>query len=218
MNKTPLFLRYPVLVSIFILLAIAITGAAAMYLPAHYSAESDVALLPSVNSSKPYGSNPYLSFNGALPVAAEIIAYQMMDPANVKVLEAKGYDQQFNVSIANTIANGPILTIEVTGGDKVAVEATLTGVTRDVSIELAALQHGIGATNRITLLPLSTDAAPQLSVSKTARPLAVVLALGLILAFAIPRFIGIARGEHDAARHRMSDDAVPLGQPDRISA
>jgi hypothetical protein len=217
MNKTSLFLRYRVLTSIFILLALAITGIAALYLPAHYSAESDVALLPSASSSRPYGSNPYLSFNGALPMAAQIVAYQMMDPANVKELRAQGYDQSFNVSIAATIANGPILTVDVTGGDKAAVESTLAGVTNDVSVELATLQHGIKAANRITVLPLSSDVSPQLSLSKTVRPLAAVLILGLILAIAIPRLIRAARGENDAARHRMSDDAVPLGRPERVS-
>jgi hypothetical protein len=218
MNKTPLFLRYRVLTSLLILVAIVITGVAALYLPPHYSAESDVALLPSASSSKPYGSNPYLSFTGALPMTAQILAYQMMDPSNVKRLAAAGYDQSFSVSIAGTIANGPILTVEVTGGDKSAVEATLVGVTSDVSVELEALQHGITASNRITVLPISAAAAPSLSVSKTARPLAMVLALGLILAFAIPRLVRTARGEHDAPRHRMSDESMPVGRPDRVSA
>ena len=98
------------------------------------------------------------------------------------------------------------------------MEATLVGVTSDVSVELEALQHGITASNRITVLPVSAAAAPSLSVSKTARPLAMVLALGLILAFAIPRLVRTARGEHDAPRHRMSDESMPLGRPDRVSA
>jgi hypothetical protein len=218
MNKTPLFLRYRILTSFFVLVAIVITGAAALYLPAHYSAESDVALLPSESSSKPFGSNPYLSFSGALPMTAQILSYQMMDPGNVKKLKAAGYDQSFSVSIAATIANGPILTIEVTGGNKPAVEATLMAVTRDVSVELQTLQHGISPSSRITVLPISADVTPQLSLSKTARPLAMVLALGLILAFAIPRLVRTARGEHDAPRHRMSDETMPLGRPDRVGA
>jgi hypothetical protein len=219
MNQTPLFLRYRVLTSIFVLLAIMITGVAALYLPAHYAAESDVALLPSATSSKPYGSNPYLSFSGALPMTAQILSYQMMSPANVKKLESAGYDEPFNVSLAETIADGPILTIDVTGGNEAAVEATLMAVTRDVSVELGTLQSGISASNRITVLPISTGASPALSLSKTARPLAVVLALGLILAFAIPRLVRAARGENEAARHRMSDDTAPLGRrPDKVNA
>lgn len=216
MNKTPLLLRYRVLTSIFVILAIAVTGVAALYLPAHYSAESDVALLPSESSSKPYGYNPYLSFSGALPMTAQILSYQMMDAANVKKLQAAGDDESFTVSIADTIADGPILTIDVAGSNSAAVEATLTAVTGDVSTVLSSLQHGISASNRITVLPISIDASPQLSVSKTARPLALVLALGLILALAVPRLVRAARGENDAPRHRMSDETVPLGRPDRV--
>src|ERR1035438_10405226 len=92
-------LRNPlILTTLLAVLALAITAVAALELPAHYQAESDVALLPSVSSSKPYGSNPYMSFNSSLPMAAQIISYQLMDPANVQELKAEGYRSEEHTS------------------------------------------------------------------------------------------------------------------------
>jgi hypothetical protein len=189
MNNVPIFLRSRVLTSLLALLALAITAAAALMLPAHYRAESDVSLLPSVSSSKPYGFNPFLSFNSSLPTTAQIISYQVMDPVNVQKLKAEGYNQPFIVSLTATISDGPILTAVVTGSDKVAVQRTLYGVTQEIFAELASLQRGISKDNRITILPISTDLSPQLMVSKTARPLVLILGLGLVFAFAVPRLI-----------------------------
>jgi capsular polysaccharide biosynthesis protein len=183
-------LRNPlILTPLLAVLALAITAVAALELPAHYQAESDVALLPSVSSSKPYGSNPYMSFNSSLPMAAQIISYQLMDPANVQELKAEGYDQPFTVSLAATVTNGPILTTAVSGSDKAAVQRTLDDVTNEISAALARLQKGITKTSRITLLPVSSDLTPKLVISKTARPLVLILVLGLFLAFAIPRVV-----------------------------
>jgi hypothetical protein len=207
-------LRNPwVLTPLLVLLALIITATAAEELPSHYQAESNVALLPSVNSSKAYGYNPYMNFSGALPMTAQIVAYQLMNPRNVQKLKTQGYNEPFTVGIASAVTNGPILTTVVTGSDKAAVQATLNGVTREISGDVTSMQKGISKTNRITILPISADLTPKLMISKTVRPLVLVLVIGLFLAFAIPRMMagkgrGAVRGIPDRATRRNPLPAV----------
>jgi capsular polysaccharide biosynthesis protein len=175
-----------ILTLLLVLVALAVSAAAATKAPRHYSAESDVVLLPSASSTANTGHNPYLTYNGALPMTAQILSYQLTDPQTVQSLAARGYTASFTATVAPNTAGAPILSILVTGGNKKIVENTLHGVTNEVGTTLSTLQSGIAPVNRITILTLSVANNPSLSTSKTARPVVIVLAFGLALALAIP--------------------------------
>ena len=175
-----------VLTTALLLLALAGTAAATQVLPKQYQAQSMVTLLPSTNFSKTNGDNPYLSFDGSLPVTAQLISFQLMDPRTVQMLSNEGYSATFTNALAVN-STGPVLQTVVIGSNKALVEHTLTGVTNQIGTELASLQSGIpNPNNKITVETLSFDPKPTLQVSKTARPIVVVLFLGLVLALAIP--------------------------------
>jgi hypothetical protein len=172
---------------LLIVLILALSVAAAMKAPRHYSAESDVVLLPSAASTVPNGHNPYLTYNGSLPMTAQILSYQLMAPQTIADL------------LAVNAAGAPILSVVVTGSNKTTVENTLHGVTAEIATKLSALQTGITRDNQITASTLSVAANPSLSTSKTARPVVIVLVLGLVLALAIPLVV-------DGAARRRSPD------------
>jgi capsular polysaccharide biosynthesis protein len=198
-----------ILTLLLLLAVLAVSVVAAMKVPRHYSAESDVALLPSTSTAAPNGHNPYLTYNSSLPTTAQIISYQLMDPHNVLDLATRGYTASFTAALAQNAAGAPILTVTVAGSDKTTVENTLIGVTNDIAIKLAALQTGIAPANRITVMTLSQDTSPSLSVSKSARSLVVVVVLGLVIALAIPLITdGASRrrirdGDSGPASHRV---------------
>lgn len=215
-----------ILTLLLILLVLAVSAAAAMKLPRHYSAESDVVLLPSASSAAPNGHNPYLSFNGSLPMTAQVITYQLMAPGSVQSLAAQGYRASYAVTLAANAAGAPVVDVLVTGSNKAAVENTLHGVTNEIATNLTALQTGISHNNRITALTLSVAMQPSLSTSKTARPLVVVLGLGLVLALSIPLMVdGVARRRtpdratipaSHSAYTPLSDAALPLRAPSDV--
>ena len=213
-----------ILTLLLVLVALAVSAAAAMKAPRHYSAESDVVLLPSASSTATTGHNPYLTYNGALPMTAQILSYQLTDPQTVQALTARGYTASFTATLAPNTAGAPILSILVTGSNKSTVENTLHGVTDEITTTLSALQTGIARVNRITVLTLSVATNPKLSTSKTARPVVVVLAFGLALALAIPLVVdGASRRRNlegnGAARRRIVDvnGAARRRIPDRNS-
>ena len=137
-----------------------------MKLPRHYTAQSDVALLPSTSSAVPNGRNPYLTYNGSLPMTAQIISYQLMAPDTVLGLAARGYTASFTATLApNGRCSSPY--ILVTGSNKNTVETTLHGVTDAIATKLAALQTGIAPNNQITALTLSwTQVQPSASARR----------------------------------------------------
>jgi hypothetical protein len=193
-----------ILTLVLLLLAVGATVGAAMKLPKHYTAESDVVLLPSTSSSAVDGHNPYLAFNGSLPMTAQIIAYQLLNPSTLESLAAQGYTENFTVALAPTAGGAPILDVVVSGSNKAAVESTLNGVTNEIAGKLSALQTGIGSDNQITAMTLSVAKQPSLSLSKSARPLVLLLVFGLAITFAVPLIID------GAARRRVSDaSSVP---------
>jgi hypothetical protein len=186
-----------ILTSLMLILALGATAIATIKLPRTYIASSSVVLLASPNSSKPFGSNPYLSFNGSLNTAGDVVRYEVMSPLTAKALAAEGYSATYLVADAlDTL--GPVLDVTVTGHNKALVDRTLLGVTADLNTRLKAIQSGVSKANRITMTTLSYGSA-KLSKSKLARPIVVVLALGLILAFAVPLLVD-ARARDRRAR------------------
>jgi hypothetical protein len=191
-----------VLTTALLLLALVGTAAATQVLPRYYQAESVVTLLPSRNISNTNGGNPYLSFNGSLPVTAQLISFQLMDPRTVQSLFNEGFSATYTTSLA-TSSTGPVLQTVVVGHNKALVEQTLSAVTNHIGTELASLQSGIAnPANKITVETLSFDPTATLQISKTARAIVIVLFLGVVLALAIPLAVDGQLGSQKLAKSR----------------
>jgi len=206
-----------ILTSVLLLLTLAATAAAVVKLPWTYQSAATTVLLASKNAAKPAGGNPYLVFDGSLTLTADVVRREVMDPRTVLDLTNRGYQATYMVAAAPD-TTGPVLLITVTGKNKNIVEHTLLGVTSEVNTKLLALQNNLAPDNRITALVVSLSPRATLSVGKKAKPLVVVLGLGLILTFAIPQIVDAQANRKRvrreiAAQPERAVDLVDLGDP-----
>ncbi len=196
-----------ILTSVLLLLTLACTAAAVVKLPTTYQSQSMVVLLASQSASKQSGGNPYLAFSNSLTDTADIVRREVMDPSTALALAARGYSATYLVTAASD-TSGPVLLVTVTGSNKNTVENTLYGVTAELNTRVVGLQAGISPYNRITSLVVSTTPKATASLSKKARPVVVVLAVGLVLTFAIPQIVD-ARAIRRRAQRAPGGHAKP---------
>ena len=180
-----------ILTVMLLLLTVGGARVALVKLPRTYQSASSVVLLASRAASKPNGGNPYLSFSSSLSLTADVVSRELMAPTTVSYLTARGFSAAYTVALAPTSisTSGSVLLVTVTGTDKAGVERTLHGVTNEISARLAKLQAGDSAYHQIRALTVSLTRQAALSVSQTARPVVLVIGLGLVLSFGIPWII-----------------------------
>ncbi len=174
--------------------------------PRTYQSQSSVVLLASRSVSRLNGGNPYLSFSPSLTLAADVVTRELMAPGSVRYLASRGFTDSYTVALApyTTSTTGSVLLISVTGTDQAGVQRTLRGVTADIRTRLARLQSSVSRENRIQTVTLAMTRNASLSVSQTARPFAVLIGLGLMLAFGVPWLLDA----RNAAR-RLRPEAGP---------
>jgi hypothetical protein len=194
-----------------LLLALAGTAIAAQTLPRTYQSEGSVVLLASRAVSKPNGNNPYLSFSPSLTLTADVLSRELMAPATASYLAYEGYPGTYTVALAPETATttGSVLLLTVTGSNEAAVRHTLLGVIAEIRIRLSRLQQGISRYNQIRAVALSVSQQPLVSTSAMLRPLAVILALGLVAAFGIPWLIDARIAERRARRGAPATAVLP---------
>jgi hypothetical protein len=187
------------------LLALAAAAAAVVKLPWTYTAQSTVVLLASPHASKAVAGNPYLAFDSSITLTADVVRRELMDPRTVQDLAGHGYTASYTVVDAPD-TTGPVLLVTASGSNKAAVEHTLHGVTSEVATKLNELQSNVAPDNQIGDEVVAMSPQPSLSKGKKARPLAVILALGLALTFVVPQIV-----DRRAARRQGQDGAA--GEP-----
>lgn len=188
MQSLRILRRRRILALVLLLLTLVATGAAASTYPRTYAANAATVLLESKDFAKPVGGNPYLDFDSSLTVTADIVSVEVTDPRTGLVLAARGYTASYQVILSQD-TSGPVLLITVTGKNKVTVERTLQAVTGEVGTKLAALQATTPPDNQVKNVVISMSPTATLSLSKLARPLVVILGLGLILTFFVPQIV-----------------------------
>jgi capsular polysaccharide biosynthesis protein len=197
---------------VLLVLTIAATGGAFKALPPTYQAKANVILLPSATVAKTTGGNPFLAFDSTLNEAADVIRYEVTDTRTGLALQAAGYTQGYTITDAFDTA-APVLLITVTGKNSAAVENTLTGVTNEISTKLAAEQTDLTAENKIRSEVITFSPQPTAVSSKKLRSVLVVLAVGILLTFAVPLTVDAA-----ATRRRRRDDSHPVQDTGRQQA
>jgi hypothetical protein len=177
-----------------LLLLTVATSAALAARPGPYQAESQVVLLPSAQSSKPAGGNPYLSFNDSETLTADLLRRQLTAPPLVQSLGNDGYGESYQV-VDDPLTAGPVLDITVTGGSKASVEHTLAGVTNEAGTQLRLMQGRVAPIDQMTVKTVSYAPDPSLLVTRKARTPVVALAIGLLLSVAVPLTVDAAIAE-----------------------
>ena len=216
-----------ILTLLLFLLTLAGAAAAVVKLPWTYTAQSTVVLLASPHASKAVTGNPYLGFDSSITLTADVVRRVVMDPRAVQDLANRGYSASYTVVDAPD-TTGPVLLVTVSGSNKAAVEHTLHGVTSEVSTKLNELQSSVASDNQIGDQVIAMSPQASLSKGKKARPLAVILALGLALTFVIPQIIdrraarrqgqGGAASEPTARRFAASAPAASRFSARRLAA
>jgi hypothetical protein len=207
-----------ILTCVLLLLTLAGAAAAVVKLPWSYQSQGMTVLLASQSASKLSGGNPYLAFDQSLTYTADVVRREVMDPRTALALSARGYTGSYLVIDAFD-TSGPVLVTTVTGTNKNTVENTLHGVLDELNTKLVGLQAGISPDNQITSVVVSMSPNATRSTSKKARPLVVVLAVGLALTFAIPQIVdawairrGIRRATGGQAKLNSPGDRIPLNR------
>jgi hypothetical protein len=157
-------------------------------LPGTYHSQASVVLLASRAAAGQVGGNPYLSFSPSLTLSADAVSRAMMAPATSQQLAARGFTASYTVAFPTyaTATTGSVLLITVTGHDQAVVQSTLRAVTAATGAMLRRLQGRVRPRDEIRVITLSSAPVPQLDVGQTARPIAMIALLGLLLVGAGP--------------------------------
>ena len=177
-----------ILTSVLLILAMAGAAGAAAKMPRYYQSASSVVLLASHAAAAQNGGNPFLSFGPSLTLTANAVSRELMAPAAVRQLAARGFTASYTVELPSytTSTTGSVLLVAVTGPNAARVQRTLRAVTAQIGTQLAQLQHGVPASSQVRAETLSVTPQATLSISQTARPLVVVGALLLVICLGAP--------------------------------
>lgn len=211
-----------ILACILFLVTLAGVGAALFKLPWTYQTTASVLFLQSKNGAKLSDGNPYLSFTPALNQTADVVRYETMDGRTAAVLAQQGYTSTYTVVDAPD-TTGPVLNITVTGPDKAGVENTLAGVTKEIGLKLQTLQAGVNASSMIRQSVIAFTPKPTIQLTKKARPLVAVFAVGLILTLGIPQLVDAIAARRQSSRkspgwddaYLVSSQPSPAARPER---
>lgn len=191
--------RQWILTSALVVLTVIGTAYALVKLPWTYEAKSSVVFLIPTQETKSFGGNPYLGFSQSLNETADVVRYEVMDVATANQLAAQGYTSTYLVADA-VDTSGPVLDVTVTGKDKDGTVHTLSGVTSEISTKLTQLQVGIPSAKRIRDLVINYTPQASRVASKKARPLIVVVFVGLIMTVGIPVVVDAVRQRRGSKR------------------
>jgi hypothetical protein len=212
-----------ILTSVLLILAIGGAAVAAAKVPRSYQSTSSVVLLASHTASMQNGGNPFLSFGPSLTLTADAVSRELMAPATVSLMAARGFTASYTVVVPTyaTFTTGSILLVTVAGRHAAEVQRTLQAVTAQIGAQLAQLQNGVPARSQVRADTLSITPQATLSISQTARPLVAVGALLLVICLGIPivvdglvtrRRLRIGRRSRPARRSRTTRRSLRTGR------
>jgi hypothetical protein len=202
--------RWYVVVPALALTALAVTFTARTAAPSWQATGTVVLLGPAATgevmpgSGEPVRMNPYLEFGGALEVAADVMSKVMSGDTMVERLRAKGATAPYEVGTGVDGAS-PVINVIATGDDPDQAKVTVQVVIRELRAELSRRQAAVGAPRAqfIRVEQVTTPGTAKRLMGSTLRAAAAVLALGVVLTFALA-FLADALGERRAARRRRA--------------
>jgi hypothetical protein len=180
-------------------------------LPRLYQSQASVVLLASKAAAKANGGNPYLSFTPSLTLAADVLSREMMAPATSQDLMSRGFTDPYTVALATyaTQTTGSVLDVAVTGDDPAGVQRTLLAVSDELRSKLVGMQAGLHPSGRIQAVTLAITRQPQVSLGHTARSIALLGGVGLLLSLGVPWLI-----DAQVTQRRLRRAAAPDADPE----
>jgi hypothetical protein len=183
-------------------------GAAWFKISATYQAGSSIVLLAPQSAVKAAGGNPFLAFSSNLNLTADVVRYETMDQRTAQLLAGEGYTSTYVVADAFDTP-GPVLVVTVTGHSKAGVEATLSAVTKEIGVKLAAIQTGVASARKVRDAVITFAPTPTTLKSKKLKPLLLALAAGLVLTIGLTVMVDAQL----LRRRTRADGSYPQRQP-----
>ena len=202
-------LRRRWVLALVLLLPTLFATAALALKPGPYQAESQVAVLPSKQASKPFGGNPYLTFTNSVNITADLVRREVTTQQTAQRLAAQGFASSYQI-VDDPDPSAPVLDITATGNNAGSVIQTLRAVTSTVRTTLGAIQSSIKQPAQMTSVVLSIDPQASAAFSHKVRRVLTALGLGLVVTIALPLLV-------DAIQARRNEDDLPQRGSGRLA-
>jgi capsular polysaccharide biosynthesis protein len=198
------YLMAPVMV-----LTIAATALAYLFLPTSYESTATVSLLTAKRASilnKEGNTNPYLTFDASLVATADFLSRSLSSKGAQEELKGLGVTEEYTVALADN-AQGPFISIVVTGDDEAQVLSSTGTLTEFAARKLTEIQKasGVDADDMVRLTTIIPPQKPEELVKDKLQLVIAVAGAGTALAFMLT-FIteGLARSRRTAAGPSVS--------------
>lgn len=172
-----------------VILAAGLGGGAYVLVPSEFESYSTISLLssPRQTAAGTNGNdNPFLTFDSSLIATADFLGRTLTSTDTQEELNSRGVTEKYTVGLAEN-AQGPFLTITVTGSDKQHLLASTDVLTKYAGTKLAAIQaaNGVSSTDMIRMTVILP---PQEPTEKLKRKMQLVIAaagVGMVIAFLV---------------------------------
>jgi capsular polysaccharide biosynthesis protein len=205
--------RWYIMLPMMILAAV-LSAVAFIVVPASYESYSTVSLLSSQSSTQIANQgddNPFLDFNASLVATADFLGRNLKSTDAATELKKIGVTETYDIALAEN-AQGPFLTITVTGTDKDHVRASTATLERFAGTKLQEIQQQNDVKAR-DMIRMTEITPPQAPVAKSKTKIEVVIAVGVgftALAFLVTFLVeSITRSR----RRRSVVESYLPGQP-----
>jgi capsular polysaccharide biosynthesis protein len=163
-------------------LAVGLAIGTYIMVPTTYTTYTMVSLLAAPTTSKATAvntgqDNPFLNFNGSLVATADFLGRRLQSTDTQLELKAGGLTEKYEVALAEN-AQGPFLTITLTGGDDkehLLASANQLAAFADKTLSDIQKQNNVAEKDRITLTQVI---APQKPEAETKEKLKLVIVAG----------------------------------------
>ncbi|MGP2439519.1 O-antigen ligase family protein [Streptomyces sp. JW3] len=192
-------------------------------IPVSYESQSSVTLIDSTATAElaPTFGNPLSNAGGSLVVTADVLIRTLQSSDAAKELRSRGVTDQYTVAFAAN-ADGPLLTLGVTGTDRANVLRETTTLTEFAGEQLTALQSAakVPAVYAVQSAPVVLPQTPAPQSKSRYQGIAAVVIVGLVAAFllsilaegvAVVRRRGRALAGYVPRRHRARPPERPKG-------
>ncbi|MEU4653986.1 O-antigen ligase family protein [Streptomyces sp. NPDC023723] len=192
-------------------------------IPVSYESQSSVTLIDSTATAElaPTFGNPLSNAGGSLVVTADVLIRTLQSSDAAKELRSRGVTDQYTVAFAAN-ADGPLLTLGVTGTDRANVLRETTTLTEFAGEQLTALQSAakVPAVYAVQSAPVVLPQTPAPQSKSRYQGIAAVVIVGLVAAFllsilaegvAVVRRRGRALAGYVPRRHRARPPERPRG-------
>ena len=176
-----------VVLVVLVLLSCGGAVAAALAVPARYSATAKLVLIGPNVSATGQASNPFVDFSGGLNTTADVLALSSMTAQNADSVVAAGGTRTYTTVSSGAASSEPILTITSQAPTKVQAIWTAKLLTVRMQADLASRQTtaNVPANLRVTMVSVTTPDQASRQLKTAAEVGIAVLVAGLVVSIGL---------------------------------